>query len=473
MSHAETFRLQRSVSQPSAVKLVPLSPANQSALNHFDKYYTQVYGYEQWSAIRVALLCPPTKVALLNRFANTFLDRPDFPAPFHGLVDLMTQLQAHQVETQSAVKLESEIRGPHQDIMFAEPVLRDDPIQPQLLGRIRHGATLDPCNPSEFVPVTELISESEVYTRSVDEDFTFLPDPNATDSQFPAVFEAIHLPEQLRVLCLGKNRTQFLGSPHYVDGQYDFYPIDLASIVPVLALNLKLGDTLLDMCAAPGGKSIAALQTMLLSRLLCVDNVQSRLDRLQRALSCYGPVSGPEPKIDVIQETQLSDFVRNELDLGRGDPTGLFDKVLVDVPCSTDRHALCSDQGNLFSPGKAKARMGLPSTQSRLLRRAMNFCRPGGSVVYCTCTLSPAQNQTVVQSCLQQINEADHGMRYELVDLRPLIHLFQSTESILGLHSVPVYASDHVDASPVGLLIVPSVSANYGPAFVAKLKRLS
>lgn len=107
-------------------------------------------------------------------------------------------------------------------------------------------------------------------------------------------------------------------------------------------------------------------------RLLCVDNVQSRLERLQRSLACYGPVSSPELAIDVIHETQLSDYVRNQLVCGPNDSVQLFDKVLVDVPCSTDRHALCSHQGSLFSPGRAAARIGLPSTQSRLLRYVYN-----------------------------------------------------------------------------------------------------
>ncbi|KAA0186611.1 39S ribosomal protein L9, partial [Fasciolopsis buskii] len=473
VSRMEVFRLERSVHQPSTVELVPLSSTNEAALKHFDKYYTQVYGADQWSAMRVALLCPPTKVALLNRFSSAFVDRPDFPARFRGLIDLTAELQEHLAVAATSVDLTNEVRQPHKEALSAEAGSYVDPVRPQLLGRCSHGTSLDPSNLSEFVPVTELISESEVYTRSVDEEFMFVPDLNVVDGHCPIVSETFRFPEQLRVLCLDKNRTHYLGSPRFMDGQYDFYPIDLASIVPVLALNLKSGDTLLDMCAAPGGKSVTALQTMLLSRLLCVDNVQSRLERLQRSLACYGPVSSPELAIDVIHETQLSDYVRNQLVCGPNDSVQLFDKVLVDVPCSTDRHALCSHQGSLFSPGRAAARIGLPSTQSRLLRRAINLCRPGGSLVYCTCTLSPAQNQIVVQSCLQQINQADSSMRCELVDLSPLIRLFQRTESKLGLRTVPVFFSDHVDSPPIGLLVIPSVSANYGPAFVAKMRRIS
>ncbi|VDP89287.1 unnamed protein product [Echinostoma caproni] len=92
VSHVGTFRLQRSVDHPSSIELVPLSPTNQSALDHFDKYYTQIYGSNHWSAMRVALLCPPTKVALLNRFSSHFVDKPNLPARFSDCVDLITQL---------------------------------------------------------------------------------------------------------------------------------------------------------------------------------------------------------------------------------------------------------------------------------------------------------------------------------------------------------------------------------------------
>uniref|UniRef100_A0A183B249 NOL1/NOP2/Sun domain family member 4 n=1 Tax=Echinostoma caproni TaxID=27848 RepID=A0A183B249_9TREM len=347
--------------------------------------------------------------------------------------------------------------------------------RPQLLGRSRPGFHLDFNNPSEFVPVTEFISESEVYTRPVDEEFRFVPETDNVDSEWPVLSDPVHLPEQLRVLCLRKNLTQFLGNPRFTNGQFDFYPLDLASIIPVLALNLQPGDTLLDLCAAPGGKSIAALQTMMLSRLLCVDNSESRLERLQQSLNAYGPASGNGLKIDAIHESQLSHYMRDEMGqtTDAGDAESLFDKVLVDVPCSTDRHAICSDSGSVFSRGRMKARLALTTTQNLLLRRAMNVCRPGGTVVYSTCTLSPAQNQFLVQSCLQQVNQTDGGMRYAVVDLRPLARLFQRAESVLKLRSVPMYVSDHVDASPIGLLIVPTVAANYGPAFVTKLRRLS
>lgn len=67
----------------------------------------------------------------------------------------------------------------------------------------------------------------------------------------------------------------------------DYYILDGASILVVLALGLEPGDHVLDMCAAPGGKSLAILQTMLAERVVCNDPSTSRSNRLLRVLQQY------------------------------------------------------------------------------------------------------------------------------------------------------------------------------------------
>ena len=70
---------------------------------------------------------------------------------------------------------------------------------------------------------------------------------------------------------------------------------------------------------------------------------------------------------------------------------GLVFPVLADVPCSSDRFSVNNDDDNIFSVGKMRERELLPEYQALLLFNAYMMCKPGGFIVYSTCTLSPSQ----------------------------------------------------------------------------------
>lgn len=72
-------------------------------------------------------------------------------------------------------------------------------------------------------------------------------------------------------------------------GVMDYYLMDAASLLPVLALGLQPGDTVLDLCAAPGGKTLALLQTGCCRNLAANDLSTSRTGRLQKVLHSYVP----------------------------------------------------------------------------------------------------------------------------------------------------------------------------------------
>lgn len=67
----------------------------------------------------------------------------------------------------------------------------------------------------------------------------------------------------------------------------DYYLMDGASIFPILALDLKEGDKVLDVCAAPGGKALAALQTLMPGVLIANDRVPSRVNRLRNVFKQF------------------------------------------------------------------------------------------------------------------------------------------------------------------------------------------
>lgn len=63
--------------------------------------------------------------------------------------------------------------------------------------------------------------------------------------------------------------------------------MDGGSILPVLALDLQLDDNFLDMCAAPGGKSLAAIQTLLPATIVSNDKIESRVKKIKQVMGTY------------------------------------------------------------------------------------------------------------------------------------------------------------------------------------------
>lgn len=104
----------------------------------------------------------------------------------------------------------------------------------------------------------------------------------------------------------------------------------------------------------------------------------------------------------------------------------------------------------------------------------MSLCDVGGYIVYSTCTLSMAQNQGVIESCLSNRNPTDYSNEdasFAVVDPTEFIdhcaaHLYPS----LGVRIVP--ASNWNSGTPLGAVVIPRLAANYGPTFMCKIKRL-
>ncbi|KAL4718409.1 hypothetical protein ACJJTC_014512 [Scirpophaga incertulas] len=136
-------------------------------------------------------------------------------------------------------------------------------------------------------------------------------------------------------------------------------------------------------------------------------------------------------------------------------------QVLVDVPCTTDRHTVNEDENNIFRPDRIRERLRLPELQAQLLVAALRLVRVGGAVVYSTCSLSPVQNDGVVHMGLKMAFE-DHNVVATVKDLSGCFTRFSSTLQLASGECAPKY----------GQLVLPSLSANFGPAYVARLVRV-
>lgn len=234
-------------------------------------------------------------------------------------------------------------------------------------------------------------------------------------------------------------------------GIMDYYLMDAASLLPVLALGLQPGDTVLDLCAAPGGKTLALLQTGCCRNLAANDCSTSRTARLQNVLHSYVP-----------QEIRNNNRVRVTSWDGRkwGELEGdTYDRVLVDVPCTTDRHSLHEEENNIFKKSRKKERQMLPMLQVQLLAAGLLATRPGGHVVYSTCSLSHLQNEYVVQGAIELLAN-QYSIKVQVDDLTHFRQLFKDTFSFLP-------------SCQVGELVIPNLMANFGPMYFCKLCRLT
>nr|XP_020471804.1 5-methylcytosine rRNA methyltransferase NSUN4 [Monopterus albus] len=245
--------------------------------------------------------------------------------------------------------------------------------------------------------------------------------------------------------------TRFKSARPDMFGLLSYYLMDAASVLPCLALDVQEGHSVLDLCAAPGGKTLALLQTQAI-RFLCANDASvSRTLRLRRVLHSYVPkevLTAEKLRITSFDGTKWGEIERNT-----------FDRVLVDVPCTADRHSLMEDDNNIFSKSRTGERRGLPQVQLELLLAGIEAACPGGEIVYSTCTLSQIQNLRVVEQAICLAGE-NHGIRLEVVNLQPLTHMFKKT-----FHFAPDLE--------LGEMVIPHLAANFGPIYMCKLKRLT
>jgi 16S rRNA (cytosine967-C5)-methyltransferase len=173
------------------------------------------------------------------------------------------------------------------------------------------------------------------------------------------------------------------GAPGWEQGL--FMPQSRAAMAVGRILDPRPGETVLDLCAAPGGKTthLAALMEGT-GRIVAVERHAGRAGALRRTAERMGAGNVEVRTGDAAQPHE----------------PGAYDRVLVDPPCS--------DLGTLASRPDARWRKhaGQPEelarVQGAILRAGAAAVRPGGTLVYSTCTISPRENEGVVADLLAE-----------------------------------------------------------------------
>ena len=157
-------------------------------------------------------------------------------------------------------------------------------------------------------------------------------------------------------------------------------------MTPASRIPIEPGDKVLDLCAAPGGKATAAGADLQGQGLLVANDIStSRARALLRNLELFGI-----PNIFVANETPAK--------LTKTFPE-FFDKIILDAPCSGEgmfrkEEALAKD----WTPEKSRE---LSEIQKELVLQAADMLRPGGLLLYSTCTFAPAEDEQTVSYLLE------------------------------------------------------------------------
>ena len=184
------------------------------------------------------------------------------------------------------------------------------------------------------------------------------------------------------ILPTGTVRTLLQGSvtmlPGFAEGQW--WVQDAAAALPARLLGDVAGKTVADLCAAPGGKTAQLVQAG--ARVTAVDRSVGRMARLNDNLT----------RLSLQAETVVADAAEWP---GSGDG---FDGILIDAPCtSTGTIRRHPDVAWLRQEADIGA---LTVLQKRLLQKAAALLKPGGTLVYCTCSLEPEEGEQVVEGLL-------------------------------------------------------------------------
>lgn len=302
----------------------------------------------------------------------------------------------------------------------------------------------------EFIPATKIKGM---------EDWVFESDhyryySNTTD--FPLRIEMdldFKIPSNLQLYTYEQgNISTFRYANRTSTGVLSHFLMDGASILPPLVLNVKPGDYVFDACAAPGGKSLLMLQTLYPKVLVANDVLESRCNRIKSMIRQF--------VYDFDEKWSKHRCIIRRQDACVTSEYETYDKVLVDVPCTTDRHVLNSDDNNLFKPTRVKERLRLPELQASLLENCIRLLKPGGSLVYSTCSLSPIQNDGVVHMALSNIFK-NHGIAVIINDLSLAIQPF---------HAIMKF--EHPKGLKYGQMVVPYLPSNFGPMYFCKMTRI-
>ncbi|EID85344.1 NOL1/NOP2/sun family protein [Treponema sp. JC4] len=235
-----------------------------------------------------------------------------------------------------------------------------------------------------------------------------------------------------------------------IPGAEKSYFLDSASVLAALCLPLKGGENILDLCAAPGGKTL-----VLASRM----DADAKLSSNERS---------PERKhrlsvvVDTCLPTEISERVQTSCSDGSTwctRQTQCFDRILLDAPCSSERHVY-NDPKYLKDWSLSRIKT-VTTEQWALLSSAYRLLQPEGILLYSTCALCPQENDEMIERLYKKFNK--DGAAFELLNPAPDLSEIEGFTKI----TLPEY-----EKTKYGYQILPDLSGGAGPIYFSIIKKL-
>jgi NOL1/NOP2/sun family putative RNA methylase len=184
-------------------------------------------------------------------------------------------------------------------------------------------------------------------------------------------------------------------TPEYLLGEYFIH--DASSLLPPLALAPKSGEIVLDMCAAPGGKSTHLAEIMQnKGTIFALDINRDKIRALRSHVNRLGIENMMIFRTDAMEAAKVLGEVRP-------------DKILLDAPCSGEG-VVAKDASRKH--GELQEIDFCRSSQKALLKLACNLLKDGGTLVYSTCTFAPEENEENIVYAVEEL-----GMRAEEIQI--------------------------------------------------------
>ena len=172
-----------------------------------------------------------------------------------------------------------------------------------------------------------------------------------------------------------------------------YYIQELASMLPIIALNPKPNEKILDLCASPGSKTTQIASEMNNSGLIIANEKSlGRIKILSSNLERCGVTNTIITRADGIKLCE--NLAKQKI---------FFDKILVDAPCSGEG-TLRSTKATYYMWNINTVRQ-LSKIQKNLFKYAFEILNPRGEIIYSTCTHSPEENEEIVDFALKEFND--------------------------------------------------------------------
>ena len=225
-------------------------------------------------------------------------------------------------------------------------------------------------HPSKYVRVNDLKISRDELAKKLEEKYSIITEP-------------VKYPENVLKLISG---IDDLGSTFEI--AFGFYYLQgLTSMIPPIVLDPKPDDKVLDLCSAPGSKTTQLAELMKNKGTLVVNEIQ--IERVKALVFNLDKMNFLNYGVINSKGEILSKYYEEE-----------FDKILVDAPCSG--LGIIQKKSEVNKWWSLERVSKLTDLQTRLLVAAIKMLKPGGEVVYSTCTLTVEENELIIDKILRK-----------------------------------------------------------------------